>query len=888
MREAFGEWGVALEDEAFARAVAYRTRELIQWDRLSLPSAARPWERLRAAWAHAAAPLTGAAAQELRIVLPPMDPVDDELARFALAVLEWSSRGVKPTQSVVVSTPAERPVRRWRWPLRVGIVGQNAPEPLMGLLAERQFLSVSEVSSRAGDFDVVLVAAPLRRLVSQLVLDAQPFTTSALIVLGGSDDLPAEHVFTMATATRQVVKAHAVIVAEVAPSAVLDWTSSLTDALAHDLTLDQAAFVIPGIAPLIFGGIEFLDSTRVSERVRAIANKIGAASAVFGDSLPPLRELPGMHDLNQENASARAVAEALISQPDSLVFGRERDAATGAAILVRKMESGLTAAAEGSEPRFLQTRVMDGTVPTQVLQTGRSYRAVVWIGLPREDALVFPNAFPRVSEDDEPHELVVVFEEPRLLSAPQHATILLPPTGDSESCSFHFYTRPGVAELYARIAVLHRGRILQTGVLRGTISDHAEAEPDLEFTPDALVRRKLQTLGARSRFSASIVTNHDDSGVASRLAVFGTRVKRVVIGDTTLREIATRFNAALSDIAAEPDSYATLRSKGTLKLLRDLAQHGAILHEAIIGKPDFPTPFAQNDRIQVVTARCDGFLPVELAYRFEAPEDDAELCEGAERALRDGVCPAGCTGGTASRLCALGFWCTSKTIERFAHTDDFPDGDVHDLYAEPIGNRPMLDPVRSAVVAAAKEATQHDADAVKRVVERLVAHKIAATQVDDWSGWVQAVSAREPALLVLLPHHVREDGNSMLAIGADSKLKTTLIKEKHVIGEPAPTPPPRPIAFLLGCETQDANISIERATAMFLRRKAVIVIGTIATVLGRHAAPTATELIDLLRDAQPGMTFGDVMLAARRRLLLGGNPMALAIASFGDADWRVS
>ena len=70
---------------------------------------------------------------------------------------------------------------------------------------------------------------------------------------------------------------------------------------------------------------------------------------------------------------------------------------------------------------------------------------------------------------------------------------------------------------------------------------------------------------------------------------------------------------------------------------------------------------------------------------------------------------------------------------------------------------------------------------------------------------------------------------------------------------------------------------------------AVIIVSTIATILGRHAGPAAAAIVQELK-AQEGntnTTFGDVMLAVRRRLLADGIPMVLGLTSYGDADWRI-
>jgi hypothetical protein len=237
----------------------------------------------------------------------------------------------------------------------------------------------------------------------------------------------------------------------------------------------------------------------------------------------------------------------------------------------------------------------------------------------------------------------------------------------------------------------------------------------------------------------------------------------------------------------------------------------------------------------------------------------------------------------------MGFWCLWKTIERFEHrSEDIAELADYGLFAEPIGARPTLPRPSFGLVAGSDEAVRVDSEAIKNVVTRIQAEFSDGESVTSWDKWIDRVAAKHPGLLVVLPHHVHRSSSSILQIGAASELESTLVKKKHVVGDPPPDPPPKPIVLLLGCETQNAAISLERFPAVFQYRGAAIVIGTIATVLGRHAGPVAEELIELLaQQSAKDRTFGDLLVVARRKLLLNGKGMALALAGFGDADWRL-
>jgi hypothetical protein len=98
------------------------------------------------------------------------------------------------------------------------------------------------------------------------------------------------------------------------------------------------------------------------------------------------------------------------------------------------------------------------------------------------------------------------------------------------------------------------------------------------------------------------------------------------------------------------------------------------------------------------------------------------------------------------------------------------------------------------------------------------------------------------------------------------------------------------VVLLLGCDTAVNELGFQTFVAQFREQGAAVVIGTIVSVLGRNAAPVAQALVRDLATASrskraSSTTFGEVMAASRRRLLAGGELMALCLTAYGDADW---
>jgi hypothetical protein len=101
---------------------------------------------------------------------------------------------------------------------------------------------------------------------------------------------------------------------------------------------------------------------------------------------------------------------------------------------------------------------------------------------------------------------------------------------------------------------------------------------------------------------------------------------------------------------------------------------------------------------------------------------------------------------------------------------------------------------------------------------------------------------------------------------------------------------PGPIVLLIGCETAAEGATGYPAIARrFQQLHASIVVGTLAKVLGRHAAPVARELVRQLATADdPEADFATLMRRVRRRMLLKGYLMSMCLVALGDGDWRVA
>lgn len=531
---------------------------------------------------------------------------------------------------------------------------------------------------------------------------------------------------------------------------------------------------------------------------------------------------------------------------------------------------GYDASAEEVEPpaRFLQARMAPPVRPTW------QYRVFVRIGMPDRGWASVEKPFPSLSET-ETHELTVIFWEPTVSPDPQVQLLRLPPKGNSSEVRFAFPAAEGLKSIAARITVIHRNRVLQTGLLRASL-------PALSwnFGLDAAPRTRLEGLSGRSRFDLALVLNHDAEGIPRLTAVAGDRAVVIPVGESAVEALTRALGDQISRIADRPERYETLQSEGTEELLRTLAQHGGLLHQYLSGFEmlgRLEQAAGNQPRIHLTAARPDSFFPVELLYRFEIPEDTARLCSHALTALRQGACPAECPSEKSETVCPLGFWGMCRIIERHNHrlVDKRP-ATGFDLRQEPTRPRSLLDVSGRALLAASDAASRHDSGAVQTLLDAL-RRRGPAERVESWKDWSARVTADHPRLLVLLPHHERRDGFEVLEIGSADALK--IVKPRHVHAGS--------IVLLMGCETNLAKIAFDSFVIQFILNGAAIVVSTIATILGRHASPATARLVELLDEEarEENSTFGEVMLRLRQKLVAEQTPMALGLTAYGDADW---
>jgi len=538
---------------------------------------------------------------------------------------------------------------------------------------------------------------------------------------------------------------------------------------------------------------------------------------------------------------------------------------------------------------------------TRALVAGREYGFDVRVAPPDPKWLGAPKPFPDRTIDFSrgPVELTVVFSEPGLCPEPLVDTILLPPDGAGTECRFVARVPPELTGFQARIAFVYRNRVLQTLLVTGSIVSRSEelleiAGDGIRITIETVIGPGFDHIADRRRFDAALILNHTSHGDRLAMAMTDDRASWVATEKhhetvQLIRNILTRMSL---DIQSDRTLYASLDAPETNALLLDLAINGAELYQGLI--EDWGLHHLKSaKRIQIVATDFDRFFPLEFFYDREVPDDDAQLClhdpQLLAKVLGDGKCDQACPSNMRKVICPLGFWCLRCVIER--HIFDRTQvprglGDYALIPEGPLGDTPPLRPLQSALFGASRRvdnAVAGQRDAIMGALQSLVATQ--AGRAETWTEWEQRVKEFAPSLLLLIPHTVEQRLKKAMEIGQQARLIGARIRKDHVRADD--TGPP-PVVFLLGCETGVDDVNFDSFVAGFRRARAALVVTTLSTVLGRHAAPIALAFLDELSKLSQPEPFGETALAVRQRLFADGMIAVLTLAVYGDADWLVT
>lgn len=801
---------------------------------------------------------------QLRLAIE-TDAIPDEIVRRLL--------DTKPVASafVAVRRPAGSLRRRpWRWPLRIALVGFpiGAEETVMAEFRGRHkylraMLTVQRVEDEPGAVDVVVVKGPLVDAVAQLVR-LRPVANAVLVLDKPLDRSPIidAHQATARAATGAIASA---LVPPVDVSRLLkELVKFASHAEPFDIALTEAA----GSDVLLWAEPDALNRTAVPEIARQLAAEIGRANfALATPSLAGLADDVGDDDGldfgDGEGDEFDPLSESLTSAAEGL-FSLEHDEATRIVEITKQVEPTL-AAFELEQERWCQAYVGGDNRLVNGCNQVRFFIGPLEVQALAPSSPLGEHDLPWEAEDADAFRLTILFIPVVARPTAQEAELELPRFGRSPDVMFNLDVPDGSIEVTARIVVLFRNRVLQTALLRGHVEMKAELTELTGVVPT------LAGLDDRRMFDLALFANHVDG---QRLLIGHTDRETRVGSGGGVPAAAQRIADLLAQVATRRSTKAGLRSNSTRKLLIELAVEGRDLLNEL---QDELGPIADASRIQVVSARPDWLLPIELVYGRPAPDENASICENY---LAD---PQSCNGkctpeDSTTVLCPNAFWGLSKTIERHRFdpsTDEDPGAGyvLLSLDGPKPGHRDIV--VKRTRLGASRRVDQEDTEALVKAIGK------GAAVVTSWEQWRRALASKDTQLLVLLPH--TDSQKNVLEI-AGEPLKRGRIEEPYVTGRRDV----KPVVVLFGCRTGGTLGDPAGFAAVFMRKGASAVFHSSTDLLNVHATELARRLVlSLTRPGPRPQMLSDALTAFRRQAVREGLVAALAISALGDADWRI-
>ena len=837
----------------------------------------------------------------------------------------WRQPLVGPGDTVVVASnqlDGTAPQLRLGWPLRIGYFSHNKPDAaLRGLLAPasptagrltRQFA----LGRDHAKCDLLVFWGTAQELAEHIHASKGRIKANLLMLIDAETPKPET-----GTALCELVRASGIM--------VLDHGASSGDVdlaldrfiveFSHGLSCDVALRL--GVEEQV--GVAVI---RLSEELaRATLHGVAGTLKQEFDALPDdafmrrndavervLRRQPTASDAP---ASAGAPPELSGDKPidmfrkrgvnldlGGLVFHRDSEGATVLADVAESVNGATMPApliARRAE-RFLQQQsfVLPGgdsspAVPRAVaihgFLAGKPAEVGLRIGPQEESWQGLPDAFDGsdLFRDRDAASLTVWLTEPDQLAAPVSAKLELPRDGASAPCTLRFTPRR-IGRFEGRVTVLHHGRVLQTALLTADVIEEKDLSstagpPRLErITP---VRHNLGEVRDRRYFDLAIVENHTLAGAPRTVAL---SPDRAWIADASALIVHLgKISKLLTKVAQSAADYVDgIEGEAGKQVLIDLARSGSSLHALLMGeqlnRPENNAFMAGKEYIQIVSMRSET-LPLEFAYDFPTPRKGAALCEHWRDAVGAGKCDASCGGGTVERVCPMGFWGLSKVIERHQLSYEHRvGGKQYFLQSEPTRQSDAI-MVGGPVVFSGSSRIK--ADALDKVRAALVAAPgVEAVLVQTWEQWATEVAARNPGLILSMPHTDGSDLDVSLEISAQT-IESIDLTDNHVCPRPAGRPP---IVVLLGCDVAAHSEVFSQHVAVFNHKGAAVVLATVATVASSHAAEVAALLAtELLKERDHPFRLGEAIRAVKRQSLLNNLIMPLCVVAYGDADWRI-
>lgn len=688
-------------------------------------------------------------------------------------------------------------------------------------------------------------------------------------------------------------------------------------------------------APMLYAHERALTWTDPALATRALVNQLmktwSAAELVLPDSVPLLKLVTGAYTMEH---LALALARGSAAGMDPVTFREELSELGELTAALRQQvpdlrldrRGGYSASPAREAPRKTIPRLAEDSVPAPVLrdyprarnpsvsarllrqdrelaglEDDGEYALAVWIGNLRGANDVGADAALPVDAIDTQQSVVIL----RLIMLPllgcadgeygraQSQEVLFDKaSGWSGEARFHFRYEQPALEFGARMLVMHDNRVLQSLMLLVPGKQAKASGQIIRLEVENIVKADFSALRPQRPYDMSLVLNHGPNGEP--------RFATITPGFVEFCQPSKGFDLILAAASKQLTAINRVNSAGRRykNVLRGrlykLAHIGSKMRtEVCYGKPALKSwadedmfSLTQPQRLQVVEAKPDAFLPVEIFYDYQVPNHDAALCtKFIDPTFPGGTCGECPDRGSPRVICPIGFWGVSRVIERqpWRKIELGPGMDY--AIGPPEQTRRVLPKFTSAMCAFSSRVNVADRTNIAASLKKLTSFPCA--KATGWQHWKNMMASDLPALVAVVAHTSMTDFMlSQMEVEGEQMISTELAEGslRHLNGS-------GPVMLMLGCGTRYGPGTLGELTTMFTIAGAALTVATIADLRGKQAALCIKE-IGAAFGMAPGAatessenTVGWALLGAKQRLMGSGSAMALTLSAAGDAEW---
>jgi hypothetical protein len=448
--------------------------------------------------------------------------------------------------------------------------------------------------------------------------------------------------------------------------------------------------------------------------------------------------------------------------------------------------------------------------------------------------------------------------------------IMLPYKGSSTEAIFNVNIAEE-GETHFEIFAFHKNRLFQQIDLSVFLCKYEEDlgnVPGMKIEMINLLRTTLNDFELKNKYGLSLVFT-DGFPVLSQ----GKKITEIRDEDHI-----NKFNEQLTEII---EKYVKSRNPNEEDLIFALTEQGSLLYKNL-----FDDSSVFDRPIQIISSSSRHF-PIEFLYTYKLHRKAEKLCPNAGKALQKGKC-SDCNSGDEKYICPFGFLSLRTVIERHrvGENVDMINPDSVGLKTDVSMNRPAIPILKNTLFGTTEKVDASQAGLRKRLRTKIKESSGSSLEALDWDQWYDGIKSRKPDSLVIIGHvePSKRGGSNQLEIGTDL-LRQTLIDEECVRASKAQT---QPFMVLIGCNTQDIELSFLDFTNQFKKCGAAIVLSTFTKIRGSQAVPLVEKLVEILHSNKgKEIPFGKAMLDLRRKLFADGLYVSMAMVSHGDADWKL-